>query len=241
MCNVITIQNAAKSFKHKQIIQPTNLQIKENKIYGLLGPSGCGKTTLIKLMVGMLKADQGEITVLEKKVPHAALLRDIGYMAQSDALYKELTGYENLDFFAKLYGLSKNARKKRIQYAANIVQLTNDLKVPVSNYSGGMMRRLSLAIALIQNPKILILDEPTIGIDPVLKQAIWAELVRLKEDEHKTIVITTHVMDEAEKCDELAMMRAGEILAVGTPTALKIKYEASTLDEVFMKFGGELS
>lgn len=240
MSNSIVIENISKSFKHKQVISPTNLQIEENKIYGLLGPSGCGKTTLIKLIVGMLKPDEGQVTVLGRTVPNAKLLSDIGYMAQSDALYKELTGLENLDFFAKLYGLSKHKRKERIHYAADIVQLSNDLNKKVSNYSGGMMRRLSLAIALIQNPKVLILDEPTVGIDPVLKQAVWEELVRLKDEEQKTILITTHVMDEAERCDELAMMREGRIIAAGTPKALKTQYDAKTFDEVFIKFGGEV-
>lgn len=240
MSNPIIVENVSKSFKHKQVISPTSLQIEENKIYGLLGPSGCGKTTLIKLIVGMLKPDEGYVTVLGKKVPNAALLYEIGYMAQSDALYKELTGLENLDFFAKLYGLSNHERKERIQYAAEIVQLTNDLTKKVADYSGGMMRRLSLAIALVQNPKILILDEPTVGIDPVLKQAVWKELVRLKNEEQKTILITTHVMDEAERCDELAMMREGRIIAVGSPKALKTKYDAKTFDEVFIKYGGEV-
>lgn len=238
--NVINLQNASKSFKKKHVIKPTTLEIEEKKIYGLLGPSGCGKTTLIKLIVGMLKADSGEIVVLGKQVPNASLLREIGYMAQSDALYTALTGEQNLEFFAKLFGFSKSERKERIQYAANIVQLTEDLKVPVSSYSGGMKRRLSLAIALIQNPKILILDEPTVGIDPLLKRSIWNELERLKDEEDKTIVITTHIMDEAEKCDYLAMMRDGEIIAKGKPTELKIHYNTQNFDEVFLKIGGDL-
>jgi len=238
--NVINLQHVSKSFKKRHVIKPTTLFIEEKKIFGLLGPSGCGKTTLIKLIVGMLKVDSGEITVLGKQVPNASLLREIGYMAQSDALYSELTGEQNLEFFAKLFGFSKSERKDRIQYAANIVQLTEALKVPVSSYSGGMKRRLSLAIALIQNPKILILDEPTVGIDPLLKKSIWNELERLKDEEDKTIVITTHVMDEAEKCDYLAMMRDGELIATGEPTELKAQYNAQNFDEVFLKIGGDL-
>lgn len=238
--NVINLQNVSKGFKKKHVIKPTTLEIEERKIYGLLGPSGCGKTTLIKLIVGMLKADSGEIVVLGDKVPNASLLREIGYMAQSDALYTALTGEQNLEFFAKLFGFTKSERKERIQYAANIVQLTQDLKVPVSSYSGGMKRRLSLAIALIQNPKILILDEPTVGIDPLLKKSIWNELERLKDEEDKTILITTHVMDEAEKCDYLAMMRDGEIIAKGKPTELKAHYQVQNFDDVFLKIGGGL-
>lgn len=238
--NVINLQDVSKTFKRKNVIKPTTFAIEEKNIFGLLGPSGCGKTTLIKLIVGMLKADSGEISVLGKQVPNASLLREIGYMAQSDALYTALTGEQNLEFFAKLFGFSKSERKERIQYAANIVQLTEDLKVPVSSYSGGMKRRLSLAIALIQNPKILILDEPTVGIDPLLKRSIWNELERLKDEEDKTIIITTHIMDEAEKCDYLAMMRDGEIIATGKPTELKTRYNAQNFDDVFLKIGGEL-
>ncbi|BDH60007.1 ABC transporter ATP-binding protein [Lysinibacillus sp. PLM2] len=240
MSNAIHIVNVSKKFNRKQVINPITLGVEERKIFGLLGPSGCGKTTLIKMIVGMLKTDSGEITVLNKQVPNAALLKEIGYMAQSDALYTALTGRQNLEFFAKLYGLSKKEREQRIEYAAKIVQLTNNLKGTVSTYSGGMKRRLSLAIALIQNPTILILDEPTVGIDPVLKQSIWKELERLKEEEHKTIVITTHVMDEAERCDHLAMIREGEIIASGTPAYLKEQYAAQNFDEVFLKVGGAM-
>lgn len=241
MKNAISIEGIAKGFHNKKVIQPLNLNIEKNGIFGLLGPSGCGKTTLIKMIVGLLKPDAGKVTVLDNEVPNEALLMDVGYMAQSDALYTELTGAENLAFFAKLYRLSKKERRERIQYAAEIVQLTNDLNVRVAYYSGGMKRRLSLAVALIQNPEILILDEPTVGIDPLLKQSIWQELERLRNEDHKTIIITTHVMDEAERCDKLAMLREGEIIASGTPAALKTQYAVETLDDVFLRIGGGLS
>lgn len=240
MNHAITIENISKGYKQKKVIYPLNLNVTEGKIFGLLGPSGCGKTTLIKMIVGMIKPDTGKITVLGYQVPHLELLSKIGYMAQSDALYTDLTGLENLQFFAKLYRLSKEEQKNRIQYASEVVQLTGDLSVRVANYSGGMMRRLSLAIALIQNPTVLILDEPTVGIDPVLKRSIWQELERLKNEEQKTILITTHVMDEAESCDEIAMLRDGQIIATGTPECVKMDYHAQTLDDVFLLIRGEL-
>lgn len=238
MKHAIIMVGIAKGFQHKMVIQPLDLRIEKSGIFGLLGPSGCGKTTLIKMIVGLIKPDAGSVTVLDHKVPNETLLMEIGYMAQSDALYTELTGAENLEFFAKLYRLSKKERSERIRYAAEIVGLTNDLNTRVAHYSGGMKRRLSLAIALIQNPEILILDEPTVGIDPMLKRTIWQELERLRDEEHKTIVITTHVMDEAERCDELAMLREGAIIASGTPAALKGQFAAETLDDVFLKIGG---
>ena len=237
----ITLTAVEKRFKHKQVIAPLSLEVPTGQLIGLLGPSGCGKTTLIRMIMGMLKPDQGSIQVFNYAVPHKQLLMDIGYMAQSDALYTDLTGVENLNLFAKLYGLSKIESDNRVQYAANLVHLTDDLNEKVINYSGGMKRRLSLAIALIQNPKLLILDEPTVGIDPVLKKEIWEELIRLKEEEHKTILVTTHAMDEAERCDQLAMLRGGQIIAQGTPQDLKTLYDAKDFDEVFVKAGGDIN
>ncbi|WP_016993227.1 ABC transporter ATP-binding protein [Lysinibacillus boronitolerans] len=236
----ISIKSLEKRFQHKQVIAPLSLNVPKGQLMGLLGPSGCGKTTLIKMIMGMLKPDSGTIQVLDLTVPHKQLLNDIGYMAQSDALYTDLTGEENLHFFAKLYSLSKTERIERVAYAARLVRLTDDLQLKVENYSGGMKRRLSLAIALIQNPKLLILDEPTVGIDPVLKKEIWQELIRLKEQEQKTILVTTHAMDEAERCDQLAMLRSGHIIAQGTPQELKDHYQAKDFDEVFVKAGGEV-
>lgn len=234
----VEIVQVSKKFKSHVVLENISLSVEKGKIFGMIGPSGCGKTTLIKVIVGMLKADSGQVYVLKQPVPKFDLLEKIGYMAQSDALYTDLTGYENLQFFAKLFGFTKKQRVQQITYAAEVVQLTDDLKRKVQDYSGGMKRRLSLAIALIQNPEILILDEPTVGIDPALKKTIWKELERLRDEEQKTIFITTHVMDEAEKCDELALMRDGKIIAKGTPKELKTEFKSDDFDEVFLKAAG---
>lgn len=233
----ITIENVSKNYGKINVLNDITLTINEGSIYGLIGPSGAGKTTLVKMIVGMDSPDYGNIHVLNKKVPSLELLQGIGYMAQSDALYLALTGMENLKFFASLYKLNKTEMKQRISYVADLVNLTNELTKKVSAYSGGMKRRLSLAIALIQNPKILILDEPTVGIDPELRQSIWCELFRMKNEEAKTIIITTHVMAEAEKCDYIGMIREGSLLANGTPEELKKLYEAKTIDDVFLNAG----
>lgn len=237
MNSTINVESVSKSFGKKTVLNEVNLTIEKGQLFGLIGPSGAGKTTLVKMIVGMEKADKGSIHVLNKKMPNLSLLQDIGYMAQADALYGELTGEENLKFFASLFGLNKEAQKKRLQYVANLVNLTYDLNKRVAAYSGGMKRRLSLAIALIQDPKILILDEPTVGIDPELKLSIWKEFLRLKNDEQKTIIVTTHVMDEAVKCDSVAMVRDGRILTSGTPNELKALYDTDDFDEVFLKAG----
>ncbi|MFS0862819.1 ABC transporter ATP-binding protein [Fredinandcohnia sp. 179-A 10B2 NHS] len=233
----VKVEKVNKKYGKKTVLQEISLTIPEGTIYGFIGPSGAGKTTLIKLIVGMDSPDDGVIHVLGRKVPNLKLFQDIGYMAQSDSLYTELTGRENLSFFASLFGLSKSEVKKRIDYTSQLVNLTDDLTKKVSAYSGGMKRRLSLAIALIQDPKIIILDEPTVGIDPEVRLTIWNELFRLKKEEGKTIIVTTHVMEEAERCDFITMVRDGRILTIGTPKELKETYQVDSFDEVFLQAG----
>lgn len=238
--NTIQVKEVTKSFGKKVVLKDINFDIKQGRIYGFIGPSGSGKTTLVKMMVGMDIPDKGSIYLLGEKMPNLEILQQIGYMAQSDALYTALTGKENLMFFASLFKLDNAEKQKRIAYAAELVGLTNDLDKKVSAYSGGMKRRLSLALAIIQNPQVLILDEPTVGIDPELRLSIWNELLRLKNEEGKTIIVTTHVMDEAEKCDYISMVRDGSIIATGTPFQLKEQYGVHSLDAVFLHAGGKV-
>ncbi|WP_075983286.1 ABC transporter ATP-binding protein [Bacillus massilinigeriensis] len=237
MTSTIDIQEVSKSFGKKTVLNNISLSIEPGEIFGLIGPSGSGKTTLVKIIVGMDPPSHGNVKVLNTKVPNLNLLQKIGYMAQADALYNDLTGEENLSFFASLFKLKKDVQRKRIAYAAELVNLTADLKKRVENYSGGMKRRLSLAVALIQDPDVLVLDEPTVGIDPELRLSIWEEIARLKKA-GKTILVTTHVMDEAEKCDRLAMLRDGKIITSGSPMELKSRYGITSLEEVFLKAGG---
>ena len=238
MESTIRVENVSKRFGKKEILKEVSLDIPKGELYGLIGPSGAGKTTLVKLIVGMERADRGSIQVLQTKMPNLGVLNKIGYMAQSDALYTELTGWENLKFFASLYKMTKAEQKKRLEYVADLVNLTSSLGSKVGTYSGGMKRRLSLAISLVHNPDVLILDEPTVGMDPVLRVSIWKELIRLKEEEGKSIIVTTHVMDEAEKCDTVAMVRDGYILTSGSPADLKERYQVGRLDDVFLQVGG---
>jgi len=234
---VIKIIEVSKKYNKKSVLNNINLNIEKGQIYGFIGPSGAGKTTLVKILVGMEKIDKGSIEILNKIMPNLEMLQEIGYMAQLDGLYSELTGLENLRFFAALFKLSKEKQKERIEYTSSLVNLTNELTKKVSAYSGGMKRRLSLAIALIQDPRILILDEPTVGIDPELRFSIWNELYRLKNEEGKTIIVTTHVMDEALKCDVLAMIREGKIITSGSPNELMDSYNVNNLEEVFLRAG----
>lgn len=236
MSILIETNNLNIKLQKKQILKDVAIQVKQGEIYGLIGPSGAGKTTLVKAIIGMEKASSGEVIVLDAKMPTLTVMKKIGYMAQSDALYTELTAYENLDFFASLYGLKKTYKKERIAYAAEIVGLTVEMKKKVADFSGGMKRRLSLAIALLVDPAVLILDEPTVGIDPELRKSIWEELRKLKES-GKGILVTTHVMDEAEKCDRLTMIREGRVIATGSPQALKEQTHSAELEEAFLRFG----
>jgi ABC-2 type transport system ATP-binding protein len=202
-----------------------------------LGPSGCGKTTTVKIIAGIAEVTSGETRVLGEKMPRLSLMNNIGYMAQSDALYMMLSAADNLEFFAALYGMEKRRYKKRILEVMELVNLADDLDKPVGAYSGGMKRRLSLAMAILHDPKVLILDEPTVGIDPLLRRDIWNELSHMCE-RGVTILVTTHVMDEALKCHQLAMMRSGALIAQGTPLELQESVSASSIEEAFIRYGG---
>jgi len=234
MGRLIEIEKLSKSFGEQKVLDKIDFKLESGEIVGLIGPSGSGKSTLIKTMLGMEKADDGEALVLDYKMPKREILSNIGYMAQSDALYEMLTGYENLEFFGKMKGVPSDKLKKEIEYIAEIVDLTNDLKKLVSKYSGGMKRRLSLAIALIGSPELLILDEPTVGIDPSLRKNIWKELFK-QRDNGVGILVTTHVMDEAELTDKVGLLLNGDIIDFDTPQQLKVKNNVKTIEEVFLK------
>ncbi|WP_087742707.1 ABC transporter ATP-binding protein [Levilactobacillus zymae] len=233
---MIDVRDVAKRFGDNVVLKQISLALPAGRVMGLIGPSGAGKTTLVKAILGMEKVDSGTTTVLGTEMPNRQIMQKIGYMAQSDALYETLTARENLRFFGELMGVAGSALTSSITHVAQVVNLTEMLDRRVSAYSGGMKRRLSLAIALIADPELLILDEPTVGIDPELRQQIWAELRTLKQH-GKAILVTTHVMDEAERCDELMLIREGIALAQGTPADLKREYTVDTIEQVFLKAG----
>lgn len=233
----IVVEHVDRCFGKKQVLFDINLAVPYSQILGLLGPSGSGKTTLVKIIAGIDAATRGQVYVLDTKLPALAVMKKIGYMAQADALYNNLSAEENLKFFAALYEIPRAMQKQRINQVMELVNLTDHLKKQVKHYSGGMKRRLSLAIALIHQPPVLILDEPTVGIDPVLRQSIWEELYRLR-DNGATIIVTTHVMDEADKCHNLGMIRDGRLIAVGSPEELKRATSSDTIEGAFLYYGG---
>ena len=231
----IILNGIDKVFGTKKVLKEVSLTVPYGAVYGLLGPSGCGKTTTVKIMAGILESSGGQTYVLGDPMPSLYLMGRIGYMAQSDALYQMLTAEENLEFFGSLYGMDKKNLQKRISQVMHLVNLEDHRNKPISAYSGGMKRRLSLAAAILHEPEVLILDEPTVGIDPLLRKSIWDALYEMA-DSGVTILVTTHVMDEAEKCTRLAMMRDGYLIGEGTPQGLRERTGTQTLEEVFLKY-----
>lgn len=234
---IIDLQHLAKKFGNQTVLKDINLTVNPGEIVGLIGPSGAGKSTVIKVALGMEVASGGSAKVFDTTMPNRELLGRIGYMAQTDALYDALSGRENLKFYGLMKGIAKRDLNAEVDYVAKVVDLTADLDKRVAGYSGGMMRRLSLAIALMGKPDLLILDEPTVGIDPALRRQIWDELGRIR-DEGRSILITTHVMDEAELCGRVALLLDGKVMAFDAPVALEQQYQVPTIEDVFLKAEG---
>lgn len=235
---IISMKNVVKKFGKETVLNHIDFDIPQGKIIGLIGPSGAGKSTIIKIILGMEKTQKGTATVFGQIMPNRQLLNRIGYMAQTDALYESLTARENLQFYADMKGVAAQKASRQILHVAEVVELTNDLNKRVGGYSGGMKRRLSLAIAMLGDSEVLILDEPTVGIDPALRRQIWTELHKLR-DEGKTILVTTHVMDEAELVDDVALILGGKLIAYDTPANLKAQYNEDTVENVFLKVEDE--
>ncbi|MGL6207578.1 MAG: ABC transporter ATP-binding protein [Lactobacillus panisapium] len=238
MAYLINLTHLQKSYGKQTVLHDINLNVMPKEIVGLIGPSGTGKSTTIKTMLGMEKVDSGETLVLGTQMPNRQILSQIGYMAQSDALYETLSAKENLQFFGKMKGVSGTELEQEIAYTADVVELTADLNKRVANYSGGMKRRLSLAIALLGQPELLVLDEPTVGIDPSLRRKIWHEL-KLIRDQGRSVLITTHVMDEAELTDRVALLLNGKIIAFAEPKKLEEQYQVDSIEDVFLKAESE--
>lgn len=207
----IEIDSVKKSFGHTVVLQNISLTAEAGAILGLLGPSGAGKTTLIRLVNGSLRPDQGQIRIDNQIFPNRPAQRRIGYMPQYDAVYQDLSGYDNLQFFGQLYQLKSADLRRKAAEVLEFVGLQDAAKKLVAQYSGGMKKRLSLAIALLHDPAILLLDEPTVGIDPVLRQSIWNHFDQLRQ-QGKTLIVSTHVMDEAIRCQDVALLYNGQLI-----------------------------
>jgi ABC-2 type transport system ATP-binding protein len=221
--NVIRMQGVTKRFGDVAAVSNITLDVPQGGIFGFIGPSGCGKTTTVRLLIGNYAATEGEINVLGKSPDDftAGDQRRIGYMPQLFILYPELTVWENLNFAASIYGYPMN-RDERLHELLDLVELTGHEKKLARNISGGMQRRLSLASTLVHDPELIFLDEPTAGIDPVLRRKFWDHFQVLKDRGH-TLFVTTQYVGEAAYCDYVGVMRDGELLMVETPEMLRYK------------------
>jgi ABC-2 type transport system ATP-binding protein len=219
-----------------------SLHVPYGSIFGLLGPNGAGKTTTIKMLTTMLEPSEGTASVAGFDIVKspAKVRRSIGYVPQALSADGGLTGWENLNLSAKLYGIPRAERKGRIEDALQFMALTDFGRKLVKTYSGGMIRRLEIAQAMLHRPAVLFLDEPTIGLDPVARRNVWERLLELRRNFQMTVLITTHAMDEADElCDHIAIMHLGKVAAIGTPTDLKASVgPGATLDDVFVHFSG---
>ena len=212
-----------------------SLEIKRGEILGLLGPNGAGKTTLIKCIVGLLSPDRGKIELMGLKPGDIELKRKIGYMSQLFSLYSDLTVKENIELYGYIYGLESRVLKKRLQWIVEFSQLTQYLNTQVRSIPGGMKQRLALGCATLHLPDILILDEPTSGVDPLARGLFWDFIKMLSGELGTTIIVTTHNLIEADYCDRVAIMNEGRVVALDSPAALREGF-VSTHGDVYELF-----
>lgn len=224
-----------KGFK---ALKNVNLELPAGQIIAVIGPSGSGKTTLIRSIVGRLKIEKGKITVFNEPAGSAELRKKIGYMTQELSVYTDLTVKENLNYFAAMIGIPKKRSNEMINNVLKAVDMTNKSRNLVSNLSTGQKQRVSLAVALLGMPKLMVLDEPTVGLDPVLRDKLW-KLFRRLANLGVTLIVTSHSMDEAERCDDLVLIRDGEVIAHSSPAELLRRTGVKTIEHSFLKLVGD--
>lgn len=231
---MITIEHLNKSFDKNKVLNDLSLELHGGKMTCLLGASGAGKTTLIRLMLGAIKPDSGRVVIDGTVMPNLQILSRIGFMPQDDALYNNLTAMENLRFYAGLHHISHDLFQQRAKTLLEMVGLTSDANRMVGKFSGGMRKRLSLAVVALNEPQIMMLDEPTVGIDPVLRRSIWQQF-RQWCNEGKTLIISTHVMDEVDRCDYAVLLQEGRIRAYDTVENLLAQTTNGKIEELFLR------
>jgi ABC-2 type transport system ATP-binding protein len=229
----IDVAGLNKSFGGKRVVKDLALKVPRGQIFGFLGPNGSGKTTSIRMICGLLKADSGAGTCLGYDVirQSAEIKREVGYMTQRFSLWEDLTIRENMDFIARMYGMP--ARAKAVDAAIEALGLTSRRDQLAGTLSGGWKQRLALASCMLHHPKLLLLDEPTAGVDPKARRDFWDELHRMCA-QGMTVLVTTHYMDEAERCHQLGYIAYGTLLALGTARELLAQHGEPTLESLFV-------
>lgn len=244
MTAIVETQGLTRRFGETTAVDALNLCVEPGEVFGLLGPNGAGKSTTIKMLTTLLPPTSGHARVAQYDIARhpAKVRRVIGYVPQALSVDSTLTGYENLLIVAKLYDIPRIERVPRIRDALAYVGLEDVAHNLVRTYSGGMIRRLEIAQALVHRPRVLFLDEPTVGLDPVARKALWELVKQLCADCGTTVFLTTHFMEEADSlCDRLAIMHLGRVVATGTPDQLKasLNKRGATLDDVFIHYTGD--
>jgi len=241
---ILETRSLTRRFGALVAVDSMSISVEQGEIFGLLGPNGAGKTTAIKMLTTLLPPTSGAATVAGFDLVRNAsrVRRLIGYVPQAISVDGSLTGYENLLIFAKLYDIPRARRESRISDALEFMGLTEPARKLVREYSGGMIRRLEIAQSTLHRPPLLFLDEPTVGLDPLARSAVWGHIERMRADYGTTIFLTTHYMDEADSlCSRVAIMHQGRVATVGTPDELKaaINKDDATLDDVFIQYAGD--
>ena len=231
----IILEHVTKTFGAVRALEDVSFSVTAGETFGLIGPNGSGKTTLIRLLLGLGRPTQGTVRVLGRVMPDHQVATQIGYMTQSSALYGELSVRENLAFFGALYGLHGKTLQVRIDEMLTLVDLVDRASSLVQTLSGGMRQRVSLASSLVHHPRLLFLDEPTVGIDPELRHAFWDYFAQLNA-QGVTIIVSTHHLDEAARCDRLGLLRFGKLLAADTPAALRQQSGQDDFEQAFLYF-----
>ena len=243
MTDALDVQGAVKSFGQTKALAGASFAVRPGELLGLLGPNGAGKTTMIKAIAGRVELDAGTITLFGREVKRKDPRPDLGVVPQELAIYKLLTARENLEAFGELYGVSGVALKERVQWALDWSGLEDRAKEPTRKFSGGMQRRLNIACSLLHKPKLLLLDEPTVGVDPQSRERIYDMLAALKKD-GVSVVLTTHHLEDAERrCERVVIIDHGAIVASGTVAELIARVQAtnakaSNLQDVFIALTG---
>jgi ABC-2 type transport system ATP-binding protein len=240
--HAVELTHVGYSFGDLRAVDDVSFDIERGEIFGLLGPNGAGKTTTIRMLITLLKPDTGTMSVFGFDTRSATMRvrRLLGYVPQQLSIDAQLTGWENVWLFARLFDVPSAERTERIQQAMSLVGLDDVASRMASTYSGGMIRRLELAQALVNRPRLLVLDEPTIGLDPIARRSVWERVLELREELEMTVLLTTHYMEEADElCDRVALMHHGTLRALGRPDELKAAQgPGASLDDVFTAYAG---
>ena len=243
MTAAIDIRGLGYSFGTHRAVDDLTLAVEPGECFGLIGPNGAGKTTTIRLLNTLLPLQAGEVEIFGSSVRTEAMAvrRLLGYVPQQLSIEGDLTGRENVEWFARLFDVPRRERRTRVDEVLDMVDLRGDESRLASTYSGGMVRRLELAQALVNRPALLVLDEPTVGLDPVARDSVWQRVAQMQRDHGVTVLLTTHYMEEADAlCDRVALMHRGALRALGSPDELKAAAgDGASLEDVFRHHTGE--